>query len=165
MKKIESKNLKGLKMFHVFFVVVLFGGILISLVINLHIDFTNYDETYYGYKNMILLSSKVIRHGTIATIIIGCIYGFFTNWGFFKHKWIGMKLILFAIQICLGVFIINNLSIDNLELLESQKELALSNDVFIHNQFIRQIALFLQVFVTIIIFVISFIKPGMKKER
>lgn len=165
MKKLNVKGLKILKILHVFFVVVLFGGILISLVINLHIDFHNYNETYYGYKSMILLSSKVIRHGTIATIIIGCIYGLFTNWGFFKHKWIGTKMILFVIQICIGLFIINNLSIENLNLLQSQKELALSDETFIHNQQIRQIALFLQVFITIIIFAISYIKPWMKKER
>lgn len=163
MKKLGVRELKYLKMLHVFFVVVLFGGILISLVININIDFTNYDETYYGYKTLILLSSKAIKHGTIATIIIACIYGFRTKWGFFKFRWIGLKIILFTIQICLGLFIINKFTLENLEILESQKELALSNATFIHNQEIRQIALFLQVLITIIIFIISFMKPRFNK--
>lgn len=165
MKKLSVRGLKYLKIIHVFFVVVLFGGILISLVVNLNIDFTNFNETYYGYKGLILISSKAIKHGTILTIIIACIYGFFTKWGFFKHKWITIKIILFAIQICLGLFIINSLTLENMELLQTMQEKALNNEVFMHNQVVRQIALVLQVILTLAIFVISYLKPGMKNSR
>lgn len=163
MKKIGVRGLKYLKILHVFFVVVLFGGILISLVINMNIDFTRYHETHYGYKILILISNKAILHGTIATIIIAFIYGIFTNWGFFKHKWIVIKIILFVIQICIGLFVINKFTLDNMELLEIQDEVALTNPTFIHNQMIRQVALFLQVIITACIFIISYIKPNYKK--
>lgn len=161
--KIGKKGLKYLKIVHIFFVVVLLGGLLSSMIINLSIDFTKYDETYYGYKTMLLISNKMLRHGTIATILIGCIYGFFTKWGFFKHKWITVKCILFAVQIAIYFLVISNLTSTNFELLETQKELALNDPTFIINQKIRQIALFLEIILTIIIFVISFLKPWKKK--
>lgn len=164
MKQMSGKGLKFLKVLHVFFVVVLFGGILGSLVLSMNIDFTEYNEAYFGYKSLFILSSKMILHGTILTIIIGCMYGLFTKWGFIKHKWIMIKWILFIIQIVIGLFIINRLTLENIALLETQKELALSNKTFILHQHIRTVANVIQVLITLVIFIISFLKPGYKNR-
>ena len=95
MKKIGPKGMKWLKIIHVFLVVLFFGGILSSLALNLHIDFTKYDESYLGYKNIIIISDNIVRWGAIGTLLVGFTYGFFTNWGFFKHRWVGVKFVLY----------------------------------------------------------------------
>lgn len=164
MKKIGPNGMKWLKIIHVFLVVLFFGGILSSVTLNLHIDFTKYDEAYLGYKNIVLISDHVVRWGAIGTLLVGFIYGFFTNWGFFKHRWVGVKFVLYIIQTIVGIFIVDKLMVANLELLESQKELALSNPVFIRNHEIRQYAVFFQVAVTIFVFIISYIRPWRKKK-
>ncbi|MEH7522110.1 DUF2269 domain-containing protein, partial [Bacillus sp. JJ1503] len=56
------------------------------------------------------------------------------------------------------------LMVANMELLETQKEMALSNPIFIQNHEIRQYAVYFQVLVTIFIFIISFLKPWKKKK-
>lgn len=91
-----SKDMKWLKIIHVFLVVVFFGGILSSIVLNLHIDFTKYDESYLGYKNMMILSDYIVRLGAVGTLLIGFVYGFFTNWGFLSID--GLALNLFYIS-------------------------------------------------------------------
>lgn len=164
MKKIGPKGMKWLKIIHVFLVVLFFGGILSSLALNLHIDFTKYDESYLGYKNLIVISDNIVRWGAIGTLLIGLIYGFFTNWGFFKHKWVGVKFVLYIIQTIIGIFVVDKLMVANMELLETQKEMVLNNPIFIRNHEIRQNAVYFQVIVTFFIFVISFLKPWRKKK-
>ncbi len=164
MKKIGPKGMKWLKIIHVFLVVLFFGGILSSLALNLHIDFTKYDESYLGYKNIIIISDNIVRWGAIGTLLVGFTYGFFTNWGFFKHRWVGVKFVLYMIQTIVGIFIVDKLMVANMELLETQKEMALSNPIFIQNHEIRQYAVYFQVVVTIFIFIISFLKPWKKKK-
>jgi len=164
MKKIGPSGMKWLKTIHVFLVVVFFGGILSSLALNLHINLDKYEDSYLNYKNIIVISDNVVRWGAIGTLLVGLIYGFFTNWGFFKHRWVGVKFILYIIQTIVGIFIIDKLMISNMELLESQKELALSNPIFIRNHEIRQYAIYFQVVVTTFIFIISFLKPWRKRK-
>lgn len=164
MKKIGPKGMKWLKIIHVFLVVLFFGGILSSLALNLHIDFTKYDESYLGYKNIIIISDNIVRWGAIGTLLVGFTYGFFTNWGFFKHRWVGVKFILYIMQTIIGIFVVDKLMVANMELLETQKELALSNPIFIQNHEFRQYAVYFQVLVTIFIFIISFLKPWKKKK-
>ena len=164
MKKIGPSGMKWLKTIHVFLVVVFFGGILSSLALNLHINLDKYEDSYLNYKNIIVISDNVVRWGAIGTLLVGLIYGFFTNWGFFKHRWVGVKFILYIIQTIVGIFIIDKLMIFNMELLESQKELALSNPIFIRNHEIRQYAIYFQVVVTTFIFIISFLKPWRKRK-
>ena len=164
MKKIGPSGMKWLKIIHVFLVVVFFGGILSSLALNLHINLDKYEDSYLNYKNIIVISDNVVRWGAIGTLLVGFVYGFFTNWGFFKHRWVGVKFILYIIQTIVGIFIIDKLMISNMELLESQKELALSNSIFIRNHEIRQYAIYFQVVVTTFIFIISFLKPWRKRK-
>ena len=54
-----------------------------------------YDESYLGYKNIIIISDNIIKWGAIGTLLVGFTYGFFTNWGFFKHRWVGVKFVLY----------------------------------------------------------------------
>ncbi|MDZ5610876.1 DUF2269 domain-containing protein, partial [Bacillus pseudomycoides] len=141
-----------------------FGGILSSLSLNLHLDITKYNESYLSYKTLIVICDNVVRWGAIGTLLIGFTYGFFTNWGFFKHRWVGVKFVLYMIQTFVGIFVIDKLMVANMGLLETQKELALSNPVFIQNHAIRQYAVYFQVVVTIFIFIISYLKPWRKKK-
>lgn len=165
MKKLGPKSMKYLKMIHVLLVVLFFGGILSSLSINLTIDFSTYDETLLAYKNIIIISDQIIRFGAVGTLLIGFVYGFFTNWGFFKHRWVGVKFVLYMVQTIVGIFIVDHLMMANMNLLETQKEMALTNPVFIQNHEWRLYAVYFQIAVTVFIFIISYLKPWKKKTN
>lgn len=53
---------------------------------------------------------------------------------------------------------------NNMKLLETQKELALSNPIFIQNDEIRRYAVYFQVTISVFIFIISYLKPWKKKR-
>lgn len=164
MKKIGPKGMKWLKMIHVFLVVMFFGGILSSVSLSTQLDLTKYDEVYLGYKNIVIISEYVVKWGAIGTLVISFVYGFFTNWGFFKHRWVGVKFVLYIIQTIVGIFIVDELMMANMELLETQKELALSNPMFVRNHEIRHYAVYFQLAVTMFVFIISFMRPWRKKK-
>ena len=51
-----------------------------------------------------MLYQKVVLPMALITIIQGIIYGIFTNWGFFKHKWVLFKWCLVPfIALCTGL--------------------------------------------------------------
>ncbi len=51
-----------------------------------------------------MLYQKIVLPAALITIIQGIIYGVFTNWGFFKHKWVLFKwLLVLLISLCTGL--------------------------------------------------------------
>lgn len=163
MKKLNATGMKWLKIAHILLVILFFGGIMSSLALNVRIDLANFDESFLTYKYIVTISEHVIKWGAIGTLLIGFIYGFFTHWGFFKHRWVGVKFVLYLMQTFIGIFIVDGLMVENMELLETQRELALSNPVFLQNHEIRQYAVLFQVAVTLFIVVISVLRPWKKK--
>ena len=97
-------------------------------------------------------------------MLLGLVYGTFTNWGFFKHRWLTVKWILFIAQTLAGIFIIDKLMVINMVLLETQKSTALTNPVFAYNHQLRQIVVFIQIAVTISMIAISVFKPWKSKR-
>lgn len=164
MKKIGPKGLKWLKIIHLLLVVMFFGGILSSTALNLQIDLQNYNESYLAYKGLILISDHVVRYGAIGTLLEGVVYGFFTNWGFFKHRWVGVKFVLYLLQTIIGIFAVDKLMVANMGMLETQGAMALSDPVFLQNHEIRQVFVWFQIAVTIFIIIISVWKPWKKKK-
>jgi hypothetical protein len=64
----------------------------------------------------------------------------------------------------MGIFIVDELMLENMLILETERSLALNNPVFIHNHSLRQNFIFIQVVITIFIICISVIKPWKKKK-
>lgn len=165
MKKLGTKATRWLKIPHIILVSLFFGGIMSSLVLNYTMEMAAYDQTLELYKNVVTISDYIVRIGAVGTLLIGFIYGLFTNWGFFKHRWVTVKWVLFIIQTFVGIKIVDELMMENMALLEMEGSKALSNPVFIDNHTIRQYAVYFQVAVTVFIFGISVLRPWKKKKQ
>jgi hypothetical protein len=160
MWKFGSLGLKILRMFHFLLIVLFLGGILSSLALILRLDLSNFDDVYMSYRVFNLISDNVVKIGAQGTILLGAIYGFFTRWGFIKHKWLALKWVLFIAQTFIGILIVDKLMVANLTLLEADKALALSNPGFIHNHYLRLYVVIAQIGLTLIALVLSVLKPG-----
>ncbi|WP_236694101.1 DUF2269 family protein [Sporosarcina globispora] len=160
-----TKEARWLKIFHIVLVSLFFGGIMSSLVLNFTMESAAYDQTLDMYKNVVAISDYIVRTGAVGTLLVGFIYGFFTNWGFFKHRWVTIKWILFIIQTIVGITIVDELMMENLALLEAEGSKALTNPVFIDNHIVRQYAVYFQIAVTLFIFAISVLRPWKKKRQ
>lgn len=164
MEKLDPVGLKWLKVIHIILVALFFGGIMSSFALNFGVKLPAYNETFETYKRIVIISDQIVRIGAVGTLLVGFLYGMFTNWGFFKHRWITVKWILFITQTILGIFVVDKLMMANMAILETEKTLALDNPVFLHNHTIRQYAVMIQIVITIFIFCISVFKPWKKKK-
>lgn len=160
MRKFSSTGLKVLKMLHILMIVFFLGGILSSFALLMKLDLSNFDEVYSSYKIFNIISDNVVKIGAQGTILLGAVYGFFTKWGFIKHKWLAVKWILFIAQTFIGILIVDKLMMANMALLEAEKALALTNPAFIHNHFARLDVVILQIGLTLIALILSVMKPG-----
>ncbi|MDM5227594.1 DUF2269 family protein [Cytobacillus sp. NJ13] len=160
-----TKAARWLKILHIVLVSLFFGGIMSSLVLNFNMKLAAYDQTLDMYQNVVAISDYIVRTGAVGTLLVGFIYGLFTNWGFFKHRWVTIKWILFIIQTIVGITIVDELMVENLALLEAEGSKALTNPVFIDNHTVRQYAVYFQIAVTLFIFAISVLRPWKKKRQ
>lgn len=160
MRKFGSFGLKILKMSHMLLIVLFFGGILSSFALIMKLNLSNFDEVYLTYKSFNIISDNVVKLGAQGTILLGAVYGFFTKWGFIKHKWLAVKWILFIAQTFIGILVVDKLMLANLALLETEKVLALSDPVFIHNHFLRLYVVLAQIGLTLLALILSVLKPG-----
>lgn len=164
MKKWNPAAMKWLKIIHIILVMLFFGGIMSSVSINYGMNLTVYEDTLESYRAMVLVSDQIVRIGAVGTLLVGFVYGIFTNWGFFKHRWLTVKWILFILQTLIGIFIVDKLMVANMNLLETEQAMALTNPVFIQNHELRQYAVFIQIILTLFIIGVSVIKPWKKKR-
>jgi hypothetical protein len=160
MRKFNSIGLKVLKMLHLLMIVLFLGGILSSFALIIKLDLSNFDDVYLTYKSFNIISDNIVKMGAQGTILLGAVYGFFTKWGFIKHKWLALKWILFIAQTFIGILIVDKLMVANITLLETEKVLALSNPVFIHNHFLRLDVVIAQIGLTLFALILSVLKPG-----
>ncbi len=165
MKKMSAPVMKWLKIVHIVLVSLFFGGILSSVTVNFALGLGSYEDTLKSYKVIVLISDGVIRTGAVGTLAVAFVYGFFTPWGFFRHRWLAVKWILFLLQTFMGIFVVDKLMLANLYLLETMGPEALEDPGFLRNHGLRNAFVFIQIVLTLVIFIISVIKPWKKKRR
>ena len=160
MRKFGPLGLRILKMFHILLIVLFFGGILSSFALLMKLDLSNFDDVYMNYRIFNIISDNVVKIGAQGTILLGAVYGFFTKWGFIRHKWLAVKWILFIVQTFVGILVVDKLMVANTALLEAEKVLALRNPVFIHNHYLRLYVVIAQIGLTLVALILSVLKPG-----
>ncbi len=166
MKKITGRGLKGLKAAHFLGIFAWMGGCIAALILLTQVS--NMPDTVgmiYLLKAMELIDWYAICTGAIFTVLLGLFYGFFTNWRFFKFRWLVSKWILsLTIIITASCFYLQN--IENMrEILLLHGIAAIQNELFqiyLHNQYCLILChLLLMVLITII----SVFKPWSRPPK
>jgi hypothetical protein len=104
MKKIGSRGQKWLKGIHVLFAGLwVCAGICLSAV-NLFIN-VNDGMSLYGVNITVkFIDDFILIPGAVGLTLTGIIYSTFTNWGWFKHRWITVKWCICAFGMIIGTF-------------------------------------------------------------
>ncbi|MGG6311357.1 hypothetical protein [Paenibacillus macerans] len=71
---------------------------------------------------------------------------------------------MYLVQTVIGIFVVDKLMVANMELLETEGALALSDPAFLQNHAVRLAFVWFQVAVTVFIVIISVWKPWKKKK-
>ena len=164
MKKLNPTGLKYLKIIHLICAIIWIGGAF-ALIFNLcFIHPTTPEGLYICSLSIKLIDDLLIIPGAIGLIITGVIYGIWSNWGFFKYRWITVKWVVIIAQTILGIVIGTQWVNTNVYPIENINDYLLNQEVFIRN--VNQTILWgtIQTVCLIIVIWISVIKPWKKKK-
>ena len=165
MKKLSTTGQKWLKITHLVVMVLMLGGIISSLVLRLGLRLTDYDQVLFTYRLMQLVSDYVVRYGAQGLLLTGLIYSVWTNWGWFKYRWVTVKWIVFLGQTVFGIACIDRWMVANLTLLETRGPAALADPVFVQTHAWMQWGAMAQSVVVVLLIAVSVFKPWKKKQQ
>jgi len=163
MKKLNSNQIRILKIIHIFFFVSWIGGGigLISLMFLAQPHFP--DDIYMKYRSMQVIDDYIIIPGALGSLFTGLIYSIWTNWGFFRWRWLTVKWTLTVAQILFGTFALGPWLNGNVDIAMKLRAAALSNPGFAQNASHIQLWGTVQVLFLLFMVIISVIKPWKKK--
>lgn len=163
MKKLSSQGVKVLKMFHLLFAILWIGGGLALTIVLFSVQPETGDELYMKSRILQIIDDFLIIPGAMVSFLIGVIYGVWTNWGFFKHKWITVKWIMTLLQILFGTFVLGPWINQNVEIAHLLRDNALSDATLLHNLHMSKIWGTTQVAILIITFIVISVQKPWKK--
>jgi len=163
-KKLNPTGVKILKMFHLLFAIMWIGGALAMMSVIYLSDAQTSGEMYMRLRALQIIDDYLIVPGAMATLVVGIIYGIFTNWGFFKHRWLLVKWILTILQAGFGTFFLGPWLNNNVDIIRATGEAAFTNPVFLNNLSMSKTGGTAQAIILLSYIVISVLKPWKKKK-
>ena len=164
MKKISAKSQRWLKCFHVFFACLWLGGAVALTLMNFLLRADDGMQLYGINLSMKLVDDFVIIPGGVGSLLTGLLYSVFTNWGWFRHKWITTKWAINLFGLILGTFWLGPWlnALPPISKMEGLK--AFVNPVFAHNQRMLYVFGTFQLATIIFAVFISILKPWKRKK-
>ncbi|HOK03420.1 MAG TPA: hypothetical protein PKX79_13200 [Spirochaetota bacterium] len=165
MKLLSANQRKWLKSFH-----LLTAGFWVtsgSIILTFQILSKKITDGNYLYMLNYLsdfIDMKILVPSALSCLLTGLIYSLFTNWGFFKHRWLTFKWIVTVTIITMGTIWTGPWIADMTKLSGQYGMEVLKNDYYLQisrNQFIM--GLFMNVTLIVTIF-ISVFKPWKKSK-
>ena len=105
MPRLGKTGLKVLKSVHLVTACLWMGGSVGLNLMLLLLAGPGSGGELYGYDvARKLVDDLVIIPGAVGCLLTGLLFGLFTNWGFFKHRWLLVKWILTVFGISFGTF-------------------------------------------------------------
>jgi hypothetical protein len=165
MKKFTEKWVKILKIVHLLFAFMWIGGGISIILLLLTTSPQESHELYMRSLIIKLIDDWLIIPGALGIVIIGIIYGIWTNWGFFKYKWIIVKWTLTILMAFLGTFFLGTWVNSNVYPVEDISNYTLDNSTFFYNVLQTAIWASVQIFLLLIVIIISVFKPWKQQKK
>lgn len=159
---LNAQGVKILKMMHIFFAFCwIVGAIALCLLLFITLPQSG-DELYMRSRILQIIDDYFIIYGAFGSLITGLIYSIWTNWGFFKHRWIIVKWIMTIMQILFGTFVLGPCINNNVVIADQMRNDALTDPVFLSNLLSSQIWGTVQTTLLLLYIFVSVQKPWKK---
>jgi len=162
MKKLNSTQTRILKIIHIFFFVSWIGGGICLISVMFLAQPALPDDIYMKYRSMQVIDDFIIIPGALGSLFTGLIYSIWTNWGFFRQRWLTVKWILTVAQILFGTFALGPWLNGNVDIAMRLRGAALSSQDFTLNASYIKLWGTIQVLFLLFMVIISVIKPWKK---
>ena len=164
MKKLKADGMKVLKIFHLIFVMMWVVGVATLAVISA-LTYYSGDELYTALRLNRVVDDVLVIPGATLTVLTAIVYGVWTNWGFFKHRWITVKWIVSLIIVVLGTFYFSPLLDNILHITDTTRDAALTNAEVADGIRISLTGGIIQGSALVFLVVISVLKPWKGKKK
>ena len=154
MKKLGSKGMKTLKILHIALVSMWAGGALAMMATMLFTSVTSVESMHMRAQVLKVIDDVIVTNAAIGCIITALLYGIFTNWGFFKQRWITAKWILTIIMMLSGTFLMGPLVNANVDVTDMATYMSNVGSTLMWG--------YIQVTMLVIVLILSVWKPKMK---
>ena len=165
MNKLGVKGKRVLKIFHLVFAIMWIGGVMALVSLMLGMQPESPEMMWMAAKSHLVVDEFFLIPGGIGIVVSAFAYGFFTEWGFFKHRWITVKWILTIALVLIGVFLMGrtieyNMAYSDLILREGADE-----KLWWANVHKVTVCGFIQIVGFAIVIILSVLKPGRPKKQ
>jgi len=166
MPKLSAKGLRWLKGFHLIAVSCWVGGAVALMLLYFLKNRVTDGGVLYGINQSIhhVDMVVVVIPGAFGCLITGLLYSAFSNWGFFKHKWLIFKWIVTVAAILFGTFLLGPWETTMMEISGKLSMSSLNDQSYLYNQKMNVIFGGIQCIVLMITVFISIFKPWKKKK-
>ena len=165
MKKLTGRSQKWLKAVHLMFAAIWTSSAITLIALQVSLSPGSGGELYGILRAGKFIDDFLIIPGALGSLLSGLVYSIWTNWGFFRHRWITLKWIINVGGILFGTFFLG-VWLNSLPPIAAEKGLgALADPLFVHNRAMNLGWGSVQTTSLILAMVISVIKPwGRKRE-
>ncbi|NTV01504.1 MAG: hypothetical protein HGB04_01780 [Chlorobiaceae bacterium] len=165
MKKLTPKGLRWLKGFHLLAASCWIGGAFSLITLYFLKSGVAGGGELYGINRSIhhVDMNIVVLPGAIGSLLTGLGYSLFSNWGFFRHRWLTVKWIATVSAIIFGTFWLGPWETAMMEISGKLGIAALHDPTYLDSQFLNLAFGSLQVSVLALLLFISIFKPWKAK--
>ena len=105
--------MKALKVVHIVCAIVWFGSAVSMNLLRHLVGNLDAAGMYWMAEILEAIDMKILVPGAVGCLLTGIVYGLFTTWGFFKHRWLTVKWVLTLFMILFGTFYMGPLVKEN----------------------------------------------------
>ncbi len=164
--KLKARGLRWLKGFHLVAVSCWVGGAVALMLLYFLKDGVTDGGVLYGINRSIhhVDMLVVVIPGAFGCLITGLIYSSFSNWGFFKHKWLILKWIITISAILFGTFFLGPWETAMMEISGRLGMTSVTDQAYLHNERMNLIFGGMQCLLLMVTLFISIFKPWKTKK-
>ena len=163
MKNLSNKGYKILKLIHILSASIWIGsGVVVLFLLTFVLNKNNLSEIILAVHYIDLL---IIIPSNILTFITGIIFSTFTNWKFFKHKWIMLKYCINVVPMILGGIIFVPSIFNMFSIIKIMGENAIVDISFIKSKNIFIASLVIILAILLMAVCLTVFKPKLKVQR
>ena len=158
--KLQRKGMKRLLVLHMITASIWLGSVVAMWAFAYILFFRSTQEEFMLVAHWLpTIYLTVVFPASVITVIEGLIYGFFTNWGFAKYRWILLKWVL---AIMVGIASMAGVVVQSRRIIDNIHQQGFVGG-FADGGLILGIITF-QIIVLIIIIMVSVYKPKLKRK-
>ncbi|MGN0214103.1 MAG: hypothetical protein ACI4AH_04760 [Muribaculaceae bacterium] len=163
--KLSANGMKTLKVVHLVCAIAWFGSAISMNLLRHLVDVNTSSGMYWMAEILEAIDMKILVPGAIGCLLTGIVYGTFTGWGFFKHRWLVVKWVLTLFMILFGTFYMGPLVKANVVIGKAILEGGGDVAQYWHNVSANAYAGMLQIVLLTIVTIISVYKPWKKTRK